>query len=703
MFYFYYYLIVMETQFENDKVIDEVLSLYFGTLKISNLIKNTIPNPVQFNTYVLIDKDWLDQYKLSCNYSELVSLIKSKYTNLPEKEIQKQLKSTGMKYDIEKRKEILSRIDFIKPQLSNEQLIKYPKNFAVIREEFFQKLLLNYTPKENNDNFKECYYKALIGDDCIIFKSNGNQEAYLICIINICNKDYNYSNDLDYLLIFDKNNKTTIYNEIKEHIQGKGFTNYIHDKDINSSRMNQMLFNNQKEQIGIIINLKHKKENSPNTRNEISNNLLKENNTNINSNIDDNINNNNMNNNMNNMNNNINSNMNNNMNSNIKYILLCLLNIPDLQVYFSNCNRNSSKNQNEKLFLYHFFTFFSSFQDNPIKILEDLEQFIFSLKDNRKNQKNYNILTDFIYNELDINLSGNRNNIQNSEYEFDEKKSKEAFESQNKKGSIIQELFYITLEKEIKYLCNDVIYHFNFIRMLIFDIEDWSGNTLSSAINPFFKKQNINTDNKKKFCKLCSKVLGYSEKDTIIKLPKILTVVLEGKYKNGININLFNDLNCEINDSYKYYTLTCFINENDENKYEVLFQDNCYWLKYDESYNRKYVFNQLYFKPRVCFYSEFDNNILNNQNNPNDNEIYGVRDTFLLFTSSNNKRQVFLDVNPNMIFIDAVEELKDKYDWLEKEASNAKFIFKGKEIKVHKTIKDNKLKSNDEIMIKAEP
>ena len=697
----FYYLIEMETQLENDKVKDEMLSLYFSTLEISNIIADKINHPIKFNTYILIDKNWLDEYKLSCNYSGFISLIKSKKNNLSKKEIQQQLNLKEVKYDIEKRKEILNRIAFIRPSLFIYQSIKCPKNFVVIKDEFFQKLLSNI-PQESNNNFKECYYQALIGDDCIIFKSNEDQDAYLICIYNIGNKDYYYNNDLDYLLILDKNNITNIYKEIENHIQGKGFANYINDRHIKPSEMSQILLNSQEERIGMIINLKQEKENQSNIQNEKSYNLLKENKSNTNSNI--NINNNINSNTYSNLNSNLNSNMNSNMNGYIKYILLCLFNIPDLKSYFSNNNCNFSKNPNEKLFLNHFLNFFSNFQNNPVKSLEDLEKCISKLKINEENQKNYNKLTDLIYNELDINLSDNRNNTQNSKYEFDENKAKEAFESQNKKGSIIQKLFYITQEKEIKYHhCNDVSYHFNYIRMLIFDIENWDGNILSSVIGPFFKQQIINTDNKKKLCKICSKDLGYSEIDTIIKLPKILTVVLEGKYKNEININSFNDLNCIINNTDKYYTLTCFINENEENKYEVLSQANNHWYKYDDSYNSQYLFNKLFFKPRLCFYSEFDNEILVKQNNSNDNEVSGVRDTFLLFTSSVNKRQVFLDVDPNMVFIEAVEELKEKYDWLEKDTRNAKFKFKGREINIHKTINENRLKNNDEIMIEVRP
>ena len=72
---------------------------------------------------------------------------------------------------------------------------------------------------------------------------------------------------------------------------------------------------------------------------------------------------------------------------------------------------------------------------------------------------------------------------------------------------------------------------------------------------------------------------------------------------------------------------------------------------------------------------------------------------FLLFTTSTNKRQVSLDVNPNMRFRDAIEELKNTYDWLATITENTVFKKKKKKIDIDRTIEENGLKENDEIII----
>ena len=146
----------MEAQSENDKTIDEMLSLYFSNLEISNLISNKIPNPIQFTKYVLINKNWLDQYKLSCKYSGFESLIKFNYKNLKEMEIRKKLEGTKVEY--EERKESLRLVELIRPDYFSKESIKCPKNFVFVKEGFFEKLLKNI-PEENKENFKECYIK----------------------------------------------------------------------------------------------------------------------------------------------------------------------------------------------------------------------------------------------------------------------------------------------------------------------------------------------------------------------------------------------------------------------------------------------------------------------------------------------------------------------------------------------------------------
>ena len=696
----------MEVQSENEKIRNEMFSLYFSTSEISKLLNNKIAVPIRFNTYFLVNKNWLDEYKLSCNYSEFVSFINFNYKNSNENETKQHPGNIKMQYDQKKRNLIFNKIELIKPQLILRESIKCPKNFVIINKKFFEEILSNI-PQNSNDILKECCYQVLIGDDCIFIKSNENPRIYFICLFNFCNKDYFYNNDLDYLLIFDKNNISNIENEIKYYIQGKGFANYIQERKIKASTISQVLFNCKNQQIGKIINLKYERENPEINQNEKNNNILKGNN-NI-----------------------------------IKFIFLCLYNIPALQVYFSKNNNYliNKINKDKQLFAWHFLDFFINFKNDPTKSLEDLEKIMFNFEIIPVNQNNYYKLINFIYNKLDSELTDNCNNKQNSKFEFDENKSRKEFELQNQNGSFIQKLFYITQENEIACLCKIIRYHFRFLQLLRFDIENWIDNNLSFAVNTFLPKQIMNTNSKKKYCNMCSKESEYKQINSIVELPEILTIVLEGKYKNEININLFNDFSCIINNIDNYYMLICFINENEENKYNVIFlkETLCY---YDDNYNIKNLINKSYFKPRVCIYSKLytydlnntnnyyyntnkmsnnvDNNMINYINNNNINHsninnhlnnfnnlqhqqknknISDVRDIFLLFTVSYNKRQIFLEVNSNMIFLDVVKELINKYSWLKININNTTFTREKDKISIDKTIEENGLKSNDEIII----
>ena len=643
----------METELENEKIKREMLSLYFSASEISNLSKKKITDVNQFNTYVIINKNWFKEYKSCCDYDIFETSIKSKYKNQSENEIQKRLESIQIKYDKQKRNEILINIkSMIIPEIFSIDSINCPKNFVIVKIEFIEKLIIN-TSQMNKDIFKNYYYQILIGDNYIILRSNENPYVYFICVDN---NDF-YSRNIDYLLIFD-NNVSNIFPEIQYLIKCKAFASSIQNGQINSTLITQTLFNCNNQKIGMIINLKYEREKNAPMENDIS---LKEN------------------------------------SNQTKYILLCLFNILDLKAYFFNKENKKFINkisENKKSFARYFLDFFSNFQNNQIKSLENLEKTILSYENVPENQKNYFKLMDFIYNKLDIDLSKNSENKQIPKYEFDEKKSRKEFKQQNENGSIIQQLFYITQKQEIKCNCGVVSYHYNFLRLLHFDIEDWTNNSLYSVTEVFFQELSINTNNNKRYCNMCSKELEYKQKYSIIELQKMITVVLEGKYKNEININLFNDFRCNINNNEDYYMLICFINENEKNEYEVIFYEG-YWQKYDDTYKKKNSINKLLFKPRVCFYQRLDINFLNNMNK----NFAGAPKIFLLFTTSTNKRQVSLDVNPNMRFRDAIEELKNTYDWLATVTENTVFKKKKKKIDIDRTIEENGLKENDEIII----
>ena len=94
------------------------------------------------------------------------------------------------------------------------------------------------------------------------------------------------------------------------------------------------------------------------------------------------------------------------------------------------------------------------------------------------------------------------------------------------------------------------------------------------------------------------------------------------------------------------------------------------------------------------------------QNNINKKNNFPVQqneeeDTiFVTFTFDFNKKQIYLDVNENWTFENALFLLHDKYNWLET-MKNKKYFFQNKEITNYKmTLKDLGITESSDVIIK---
>ena len=91
--------------------------------------------------------------------------------------------------------------------------------------------------------------------------------------------------------------------------------------------------------------------------------------------------------------------------------------------------------------------------------------------------------------------------------------------------------------------------------------------------------------------------------------------------------------------------------------------------------------------------NNFNNNVQSPQNYNYDNTI------FVTFTFKKNKKQIYVDVNENETFANALKELEDKYNWM-KSISNKTFVFNNKKITdCNKTLKQLRIGDNSDILI----
>ena len=98
--------------------------------------------------------------------------------------------------------------------------------------------------------------------------------------------------------------------------------------------------------------------------------------------------------------------------------------------------------------------------------------------------------------------------------------------------------------------------------------------------------------------------------------------------------------------------------------------------------------------------NNMNNNVINNNFNQNNiiqnHNIDGI--VCLIFTFPAYKKDIYIDIGENETFNKVIEELKEKYMWLNK-LKDLKFVYNNKEIDGKKTVKENGLNDSNKIVI----
>ena len=634
---------------EQKNIIKELFLLYKSTVDIKERIILPI-NDCSKTSYVLLNKNWLEKYKDINNYIVFQNHIEQNTNCNEENFLENLIKGLAEKHfeiDINKRKKLfnLEKNDLaIEEKNDIKSKYNYPYNFVLVTADFLNKILKQCNNLETSE-IEKYYYEIIIGEGCLIMQKKG-VEIYYISLYNDKNTDYFYNNYTDYIIKLDKIHFTSfIINNIKD----KTFINFLKFNNLNED--NNILKISEGQKIGNIYFISNngqpyklksiKNKNNDNFLKDVKLFLLKNKNKVI---------------------------------KNFKYpkkkkiflknfkilrskeifhlyinsILLCLYNIEE----FKESLLNNARNNHGKL-LSKLVDIFIDFNDEN-KTNNIVNEIIKLISQDYKQNLNLEKTIAYIFESLTKEINENKQII-NEPFQYDPIKAKEYFDiHKNDNCTFIQELFYNIKFKKIycgecklslfKYSISPII-NYNLVNEKEFNISQYLINIKNKGeiINRVFH------------CNFCGKDTNKNENNSIIELPKILIIAINGKYNNGILFKEFCVLNIENQNENINYKLKCFVSENlKENnegsnmKFIIYFNKlNEGWFKYDNNNKELSANNDHFFKPVICFFNGVKRiNIDKSSNiNTNTNQDNDVNNNIINNSLSENKNNNFKNIN----------------------------------------------------------
>jgi len=582
--------------FEEIKRKDEIKELNDFEQKI---ITNNNNNEKTFEIYGLLNDEWIEKYKNKFNYN----LQKLQFNN-------------NFSDNIFKVSDLLPKFENLELEYGEEKIrINFPNNFSLVSKKFINLITKNFEIEEERNRILNLCYEGYRTKKGLYIKDNKeNMVLYY--------RFFSENNRFKIKFILKYSEEIFMNKELKM-IHQQGFNDYKIKRNIKSPK--QAIYDDNGEKIGYIYFYL-----SPN---QIHNNNLKMNYNNRNNIYEDTT----------------KDNLYLLNNSKLNSIFLCLYQIEDLK---QGALVNNVINQNEAIrTLNEFLKQFQILKKDSFNKIHS----IFNFKS--EVPRYYKKIISMIFNKLnpEKNLE-NKNALENQfnqANQYDEKGGKELFLRNNKKDSIIQNLFYCIKEKKISCLnCGLNVYKFTCFPFI--SIAKKKKKKKRKIQDIIF--EDINRKDKME-CNFCSGITtNCNIISKIIDFPKILIIILENDYILEFNLN---DNLYIINDNISY-SLICFIeNAHDHNVY---FKKDNNWSKYDKNYDEQKIVTLNNIKPIVLFYelekNNIDNhissynknnlniNINNNFNNNNANNIINNSNN----TSDNSNRQNFMPNTMNNMF-----------------------------------------------------
>ena len=228
-----------------EMILNSLILLYAFEEHFLQLMNSPITNESDIKEYYLINKEWVDAYKSSYGYQNFILKLKYLKISFSYKDDLKDIDNnivTNISKDTnfisilnEIEKSINNNIDYLSNEenfipsfevnkINKNSQIEIPIGFFLVPEQlfdlFFKGIKFYKYPK------KYYKYNVMIGDN-VLFIRNRKYDYILYSYLLFENK-----NVLDLSYIFIYNDPTKFNDEIRDHIKGKGFINYIINRQL---------------------------------------------------------------------------------------------------------------------------------------------------------------------------------------------------------------------------------------------------------------------------------------------------------------------------------------------------------------------------------------------------------------------------------------------------------------------------------------
>ena len=707
----------------------KLIYLYCNDIYFKNKIESK-GNFSNVEKVILINKKWLDKYKEFYNYKDIIRTIKYNISNIEiinndfNSVVENIFNSYGYKIpemqNDSKLPEDLKSPEKLLPDVFNDLNCNFPINFELVKVELFNLLIKergidDHYYIESKNNICDCVFLK----NNIIINEKNNPNTLLIYSSD---KSKINLEDFKIKFIFQYMNSSITQNEINYIKNFKNLDNYINNKYLDISKYGMQNFQN-----GIFYNfIKPEKLGIESFTEPPLIGLA-----NIGATCY--------------------------MNSTLQ----CLSNIKTLVNYFLNnyslffkdilkyeMTIEFSKviknlwNEKKKKGYYEPYDFKNKIgEKNPLfsgiaaNDSKDLILFIFEELHKELNNPNKK----FIDNLLEI--KSNHISDQANEKEVYEKFKKEYYTQNN---SIIQKIFYGEQEAfNLCHNCKTKIYNFSIFNFLIFPLEKVRQYLIKKRPNGFFKvtledcfeqyvSEEIMSGVNQMYCNHCHINSDYSMCNKIYKHPEVIVIILNrGKglefdveFDYPINIKINNYINFENNINYENnenieYELISVITHLGDSSMSGHFIASCKspvdkkWYLYNDAIvteNNDFLDtmnnNSKKSIPYVLFYQIIDKKpiqdvnpekIEENLDEKKNNKKFSNNKKITLYFDFPNEKQLFLELDENIIFKEAILLLIHKSNLEQKEYK----CFRKNNLKIDETksIKDNSLNNEEHIRI----
>ena len=425
----------------------------------------------EFEKYYILNKKWFDSYKHSFQkYNNYNSFLKVE-------DLCPVIKQKIIKYQNEKKKFYI------------------PTNFIIMNQKFIN-IISRYFEAKDISEINKLSYDVLIFGECIMIKSNKKQN-----IISVSTqKQYNdtfYDNEINYIFEF---NDITYMNDEIDLMKKKGFTEYLKFKNIAGNNTVDFgeIIGKEKNNIGIII-YNRNKELSDNSK------FLKDKNAFQNFNI---------------------QNQSGALTQMNPYFKSILLGLNQFDAFTKGLKKIANSNNS-----YQLSKKFSNFFDN-LSISQAIDnkiedEFISSIKTG-----NYEAILRELFLKLDSELNFNKNQFKkNGVNQNNEIMAKQNFKIKHNNPSIIENLFYLTIQNKI--ICNNcktINYNYECKKYLSLELNGKENDIL-------IKDKLYEKTNKNEKCQKCQNN-NCKREITIDEFPQILE---NEKFSTKNNFKIISD------------------------------------------------------------------------------------------------------------------------------------------------------------------